>query len=43
MAMMVLTAPMPSAAAMASASMIGGKHSTRSVTRMISSSILPRA
>ena len=35
MAMMVLVAPMPSAAAIASARMIGGKHSTRSVMRMI--------
>ena len=43
MAMIVLVVPMPSAAAIASARMIGGKHSTRSVRRMISSSSLPRA
>jgi len=43
MAMMVLSVPMPSAAAIASARMIGGKHSTRSVMRMITSSVRPRA
>ncbi|MFT3952899.1 MAG: hypothetical protein QM722_00125 [Piscinibacter sp.] len=43
MAMIVLVVPMPSAAAIASARMIGGKHSTRSVRRMIACSMRPRA
>ncbi len=40
---MVLVLPMPSAAAMASARMIGGKHKTRSVKRISASSTKPRA
>ena len=43
MAMTVLIVPMPSAAAIAIARMIGGKQNTRSVARISASSAQPRA
>ena len=42
MAIMVLVVPMPSAAAIAIARMIGGKQNTRSVRRISASSAQPR-
>ena len=43
MAITVFTVPMPIAAAIAIARMIGGKQNTRSVTRISASSAQPRA